>query len=52
MTPGDVHAAAEHLVEFPKRFAPLFGRRQGGHSSRKKAKGPFVNTWAIKVIWV
>ncbi len=28
MTPDDVRAAAEQLVEFHDRFAPLFGKEQ------------------------
>jgi SRSO17 transposase len=28
MTPDDVRAAAEQLVEFHERFAPLFGKEQ------------------------
>ena len=28
MTPDDVRAAAERLVDFHDRFAPLFGREQ------------------------
>src|SRR5947207_6921902 len=28
MTPDDVRAAAERLVDFPERFAPLFGKEQ------------------------
>jgi hypothetical protein len=28
MTPDDVRAAAERLVDFHERFAPLFGKEQ------------------------
>jgi hypothetical protein len=28
MTPDDVRAAAEQLVDFHERFAPLFGKEQ------------------------
>ena len=28
MTPDDVHAAADQLVNFHQRFAPLFGKEQ------------------------
>jgi hypothetical protein len=28
MTPDDVRAAAEQLVQFHERFAPLFGKEQ------------------------
>jgi hypothetical protein len=39
MTPGDVHAAAERLVEFHERFAPLFGKEQAQLHAYDSPKG-------------
>src|ERR687889_748443 len=39
MTPDDVRAAAEQLVEFHERFAPLFGRDQAQDHAYDYLKG-------------
>ena len=42
MTPDDVHAAAERLVEFHERFAPLFGKAQAQDHASDYLKGLMV----------
>jgi SRSO17 transposase len=42
MTPDDVRAAAEQLVEFHERFAPLFGKEQAQHHAYDSIKGLMV----------
>src|SRR3954451_8416710 len=39
MTPDDVRAAAERLVDFHERFAPLFGREQAQDHAHDYVKG-------------
>jgi SRSO17 transposase len=39
MTPDDVRAAAEQLVQFHRRFAPLFGKEQAQDHSSTYLKG-------------
>src|SRR3954466_869310 len=39
MTPDDVRAAAEQLVEFHERFAPLFGKEQAQDHAYTYLKG-------------
>lgn len=38
MTPDDVRAAAEQLVDFHERFAPLFGKDQAQDHAYGKGK--------------
>jgi SRSO17 transposase len=42
MTPDDVRAAAEQLVEFHERFAPLFGKEQAQDHAYDYIKGLMV----------
>jgi SRSO17 transposase len=42
MTPDDVRAAAEQLVEFHERFAPLFGKAQAQDHAYDYLKGLMV----------
>ena len=42
MTPDDVRAAAEQLVEFHERFAPLFGKEQAQDHAYDYLKGLMV----------
>src|SRR5512135_3836394 len=42
MTPDDVRAAAEQLVEFHERFAPLFGKEQAQLHACDYIKGLLV----------
>src|SRR5262245_62610609 len=42
MTPDDVRAAAEQLVEFHERFAPLFGKDQAQDHASDYLKGLMV----------
>jgi SRSO17 transposase len=42
MTPDDVRAAAEQLVEFHERFAPLFGKEQAQDHASDYIKGLMV----------
>src|SRR4051812_1762413 len=42
MTPDDVRAAAERLVDFHERFAPLFGREQAQDHAYDYLKGLMV----------
>jgi SRSO17 transposase len=42
MTPDDVRAAAEKLVEFHERFAPLFGKEQAQDHAYTYVKGLMV----------
>jgi hypothetical protein len=42
MTPDDVRAAAEQLVTFPERFAPLFGKEQAQDHAYDYVKGLMV----------
>src|SRR3954469_12782919 len=42
MTPDDVRAAAERLVDFHDRFAPLFGREQAQDHAYDYVKGLMV----------
>ena len=42
MTPDDVRAAAEQLVEFHERFAPLFGKEQAQDHAYDYVKGLMV----------
>jgi SRSO17 transposase len=42
MTPDDVRAAAEHLVHFHERFAPLFGKEQAQDHAYDYLKGLMV----------
>src|SRR5512142_1372986 len=42
MTEDDVRAAAERLVEFHERFAPLFGKEQAQHHAYDYLKGLMV----------
>ena len=42
MTPDDVRAAAEQLVEFHERFAPLFGKAQAQDHAYDYIKGLMV----------
>ena len=42
MTPDDVRAAAERLVEFHERFAPLFGKEQAQDHAYDYVKGLMV----------
>src|SRR5829696_5031753 len=42
MTEGDVRAAAERLVRFHERFAPLFGREQAQDHAYTYVKGLMV----------
>src|SRR5262245_61723755 len=42
MTPGDVRAAAEQLVHFHERFAPLFGKEQAQDHAYDYLKGLMV----------
>ncbi len=39
MTPDDVRAAAEQLVDFHERFAPLFGKAQAQDHAYDYLKG-------------
>src|ERR1700760_3674579 len=39
MTPDDVRAAAERLVDFDERFAPLFGKEQAQDHAYDYLKG-------------
>src|SRR5262249_21688511 len=39
MTPVDVRAAAEQLVDFHERFAPLFGKEQAQDHAHDYVKG-------------
>src|SRR5947207_10479648 len=39
MTPGEVRAAAEQLVDFHERFAPLFGKEQAQDHAYDYLKG-------------
>ena len=39
MTPDDVRAAAEQLVHFHERFAPLFGKEQAQDHAYDYVKG-------------
>ena len=39
MTPDDVRAAAEQLVDFHERFAPLFGKEQAQDHAHDYLKG-------------
>src|SRR3954454_3740505 len=43
MTPDDVRAAAEQLVEFHERFAPLFGKDQDQDHTNDYIKGLMVS---------
>ena len=40
MTPDDVRAAAEQLVDFHERFAPLFGKERSEPSSSSPTPTP------------
>jgi len=42
MTPDDVRAAAEKLVQFHERFAPLFGKEQAQDHAQDYVKGLMV----------
>src|SRR5437763_15152765 len=42
MTPDDVRAAAERLVDFHDRFAPLFGKAQAQDHAHDYIKGLMV----------
>src|SRR3954466_1785813 len=42
MTPDDVRAAAERLVDFPERFALLFGKEQAQDHADDYLKGLMV----------
>ena len=42
MTPDDVRAAAEQLVHFHERFAPLFGKEQAQDHAYDYIKGLLV----------
>src|SRR3982751_1304237 len=42
MTEDDVRAAAERLVQFHERFAPLFGKVQAQDHAYTSIKGPMV----------
>src|SRR5262249_37501979 len=42
MTPDDVRAAAEQLVQFHERFAPLFGKEQAQDHAYDYIKGLMV----------
>ena len=42
MTPDDVRAAAERLVDFHERFAPLFGKEQAQDHAYDYLKGLMV----------
>ena len=42
MTPDDVRAAAEQLVDFHERFAPLFGKDQAQLHAYDSIKGLMV----------
>jgi hypothetical protein len=42
MTPDDVRAAAEQLVDFHERFAPLFGKEQAQDHAYDYLKGLMV----------
>src|SRR5512147_723127 len=42
MTPDDVRAAAEQLVDFHERFAPLFGKEQAQDHAYDYVKGLMV----------
>src|ERR1700688_2798535 len=42
MTPDDVRAAAERLVQFHDRFAPLFGKEQAQDHAYTYVKGLMV----------
>jgi len=39
MTPDDVHAAADQLVQFHNRFAPIFGKEQAQGHAHDDVKG-------------
>jgi hypothetical protein len=39
MTPDDVRTAAEQLVQFHERFAPLFGKEQAQDDAYDYVKG-------------
>jgi hypothetical protein len=39
MTPDDVRAAAEQLIQFHERFAPLFGKEQAQNHAYTYLKG-------------
>jgi hypothetical protein len=39
MTPDDVRAAAEQLIQFHERFAPLFGKEQAQDHAYTYLKG-------------
>src|SRR4029078_6535694 len=42
MTPDDVRAAAEQLVDFHERFAPLFGKEQAQDHAYDSLKGLLI----------
>jgi hypothetical protein len=42
MTPDDVRAAAERLVQFHERFAPLFGKEQAQDHAYDYVKGLMI----------
>src|SRR3954453_9806138 len=42
MTPDDVRAAAERLVQFHERFAPLFGKEQAQDHAFDYVKGLMI----------
>ena len=42
MTPDDVRAAAERLIDFHERFAPLFGKEQAQDHAYDYLKGLMV----------
>src|SRR3954447_14887838 len=42
MTPDDVRAAAERLIDFHERFAPLFGKEQAQDHADTDVKGLMV----------
>lgn len=42
MTPDDVRAAAERLVSFHERFAPLFGKEQAQDHAFDYVKGLMI----------
>ena len=42
MTEDEVHAAAERLVQFHERFAPLFGQQQAQDHAYTYVKGLMI----------
>ena len=48
MTPDDVRAAADQLVRFHNRFAPLFGKPQAQDHAHDYVKG-LMTSWPAHI---